>query len=226
MIVTIDGPSGTGKSTVAARVAQRLGFVYFDTGAMYRAFTWVLLEKNIDVQDSCQVAKVLEEFEFNIEESQGEKRYFVGNSDVTEVIRSRLVTSHVSAVSALAEVRTWLLRIQHQFGLKRDAVFEGRDLGTVVFPQAQVKIFLIADPKVRAERRLNELQSKKSNGFADLNCEETMKELLSRDAYDSSRLLAPLKCPEGAFVIDTTSLSIEEVVDKVVEVCHPYTGKA
>ena len=157
MIITIDGPSGTGKTTVARKVADKLHFIYFDTGAMYRAFTWLVLKQNVDVRDSSAIENLLREFIFNIVDENGKKQYFVGDQNVTEVIRSRPVTAHVSAVSALREVRASLLNIQHRFAKTENVVFEGRDLGTVVFPNAELKIFLTADPQIRAERRLIEI---------------------------------------------------------------------
>jgi len=214
MIITIDGPSGTGKSTVAKRVADRLGFIYFDTGAMYRAFTWFVLEHAAPLEDRKAIEHLLHTFDFKISEKQGEKHYFVGKEDVTQVIRSRPVTAHVSAVSALKQVRDHLLSVQHHFGKTQNAVFEGRDLGTVVFPHAEIKIFLTADPKVRAERRLNEILAKKPQEA--LSYEQMLQEIMARDAYDSTREVAPLRCPKGALEIDTTRLSIEEVVEKII----------
>jgi cytidylate kinase len=216
MIITIDGPSGTGKTTVARNVAERLGFVYFDTGAMYRAFTWFVQELGIDIQDKEAVQKALQEFNYKIVEKNGAKHYFVGTTDVTEAIRSKTVTGFVSPVSALAEVRTFLLDIQHRFAITHSAVFEGRDLGTVVFPHAQIKIFLSADPKIRAERRLKEILVKSGKQASPQDHAQMVEDLLRRDEYDSTREVAPLKCPADALQIDTTHLSIDEVVDQIV----------
>lgn len=212
MIVTIDGPSGTGKSTVAREVAKRLGFVYFDTGAMYRAFTWFVMEHS-----GVPIPDLLDQFTFHIEETPKEKRYYVNDREVTEVIRSRSVTARVSEISALKEVRAALLEVQREFGRVQNAVFEGRDIGSVVFPQAEVKIFLTADPKIRAERRFEEMRAKNPEEANDLDREVMLAEIIERDRYDSSRELAPLRCPEGAFTIDTTHLSIETVVEKILD---------
>jgi cytidylate kinase len=217
MIITIDGPSGTGKTTVARKVADRLHFTYFDTGAMYRCFTWFVLENNVDVADSKGIENLLNRFAFNISEKDGKKNYFVGEQNVTEVIRSRPVTAHVSAVSALKEVRSFLLTIQHHFAKERNVVFEGRDLGTVVFPKAELKIFLTADPQIRAERRLYELVEKQPLEAQNLSREQMLADIIQRDEYDSTRKIAPLRCPPDAFQIDTTHLSIDEVVDQVVK---------
>jgi cytidylate kinase len=217
MIITIDGPSGTGKTTVAKRVAERLGFVYFDTGAMYRCFTWFVLEHNVEVGDSAGIQDLLEKFTFNIAEKNGVKHYLVGERDVTEIIRSRPVTAHVSAVAAIREVRASLLHNQHAFAKKRNVVFEGRDLGTVVFPHAEVKIFLTADPAIRAERRLNEILEKRPEEAATLDRKQMLADIQQRDEHDSTREVAPLRCPPDAFQIDTSHLSIDQVVDQIVE---------
>jgi cytidylate kinase len=217
MIVTIDGPSGTGKTSVARSVALRLKFLYFDTGAMYRALTWLVMERGIDIQDAAAVQRCLEEFDYHIVEKDGEKRYFVGQKDVTEEIRSRAVTQFVSSVSALAKVRSSLLGVQRQFAQTQDVVFEGRDLGTVVFPNAEVKIFVNADPKVRAERRSLEILAK--NPESGLTHEQILADIVHRDAYDSMREIAPLRCPSDAYIIDTTHLSIDQVVMRIVDYC-------
>lgn len=217
MIITIDGPSGTGKTTVARRVADKLHFVYFDTGAMYRCFTWFVLEHNIEINDSSAIEDLLKKFTFNIVEKNGAKQYFVGEKNATEIIRSRPVTAHVSAVSALEQVRAYLLTIQHRFAQKQNAVFEGRDLGTVVFPNAELKIFLTADPEIRAERRLNEMLEKRSEEARALNRDQMLVDIMRRDEYDSTREIAPLRCPADALQIDTTHLSIDQVVDQIVK---------
>jgi CMP/dCMP kinase len=217
MIITIDGPSGTGKTTVARRVADKLRFIYFDTGAMYRCFTWFVLEHNVAVDDSAAIGELLKRFAFNIVEKNGAKQYFIGDQNVTEVIRSRPVTAHVSAVSALREVRANLLTIQHRFAREQNVVFEGRDLGTIVFPKAELKIFLTADPEIRAERRLNEILEKRPEEARTLNREQMLTDILRRDEYDSNREIAPLRCPPDAFQIDTSHLSIDQVVDQIVK---------
>jgi cytidylate kinase len=219
MIITIDGPSGTGKTTVARRVAERLRFIYFDTGAMYRAFTWLVLERNVDINDPRAVERCLIDFDYKVVETQGEKRYFVGSIDVTQAIRSQSITGVVSSVSALKQVRTFLLDLQYHFAQAQDAVFEGRDLGTVVFPQAELKIYLTADPAVRAERRRKELLAALPQEESTFTAEHMLDELMRRDAYDSSREVAPLRCASDAFQIDTTHLSIDQVVDQIVDCC-------
>lgn len=225
MIITIDGPSGTGKTTVAKHVAARLRFVYFDTGAMYRALTWYVLEHHVDIHDLDAMQELIKNFSFNIIDQQGQKKYFVGKKDVSEIIRSQLITTHVSAVSALKIVRDALLHIQHDFARNRNVVFEGRDLGTVVFPQAELKIFLTADPEIRAERRFRECIEKSPTEVNGLSKQAVLLDLERRDALDSSREVAPLKCPSDAQVIDTGRLSIDEVVDEIVRKIDKPTFK-
>lgn len=211
MIITIDGPAGTGKTTVARKVAEKLGFSYFDTGAMYRAITYCILKKKIDLNDSDQIAALLESFRFDIRTLGNEQHYFAEGEDVTKLIRSQEVTRFVSEVSANAAIRASLVRVQREFGKDKNSVFEGRDMGTVVFPHAKVKFFLTARPAVRAERRYLELKDKSS-----LTEEEVFQELLERDHFDSTREISPLKQAEDAYLVDTSDLSLEQVIDRVI----------
>jgi 1-acyl-sn-glycerol-3-phosphate acyltransferase len=217
MIITIDGPAGTGKSTVAKRVAEELGIVYFDTGAMYRAFTWVLLNKGIELNDLDKIARELEIFTFDIQQVDGKKRYFVAEADITDAIREQSVTDNVSEVSAMGNVREKLSKMQRAYAERQGAVFEGRDMGSVVFPDAEVKIFLDASSEERAKRRLLEMKQKMPHDGSDLETVE--RDLQRRDAYDSGRKIAPLVCPKGAFRIDTTKLNIEQVTEQILEHC-------
>ncbi len=212
MIITIDGPAGTGKTTVASRVAEALGYHYFDTGAMYRAVTYLMIQKRIDLKDPSSLNVFLEQFQFDIQLEKGEKRYFIDGEDVTEKIRTPLVTKRVSEVSAHISVRQALVPIQQAFGKGENSIFEGRDMGTVVFPNANLKIFLTARPAVRAERRYQELQDTAVFGSE----EEVMRELLERDHFDSTRKISPLKQAEDAHLIDTSDLTIEQVVDRIL----------
>lgn len=216
MIITIDGPSGTGKTTVARTVAEKIGFVYFDTGAMYRALTWLVLQKNVDVSNPLEIEALLPLFDFRIQDQKGAKKYFIGDTDVTEIIRSRPITANVSKVAAQKEVRSSLLHIQHHFAKHQNVVFEGRDLGTVVFPDAEIKIYLNADPEVRAERRLQEMLQKNPDEVRHLDRDQMMQEIMRRDEYDSTREVAPLRCPVDAYQIDTSQLTIDQVVDAIV----------
>lgn len=212
MIVTIDGPAGTGKTTIARCVADKLGYDYFDTGAMYRAVTYQILQNKLDLNNSDELKTLLENFSFEIRSANHEKRYFVGEEDVTETIRSPAVTNYVSEVSANPAIRQALVRVQREFGTRKKVVFEGRDMGTVVFPKADVKIFLTARPAVRAERRYLELKEKN----ALTTEEEVMKELLERDHFDSTREVSPLIQAEDAHLLDTSDLTLEQVIDRVM----------
>ena len=220
MIITIDGTAGTGKTTVAKRVAEKLGVTYFDTGAMYRAVTWGLLNAGVDLKDTAQVDAYLKEFSFDIHKRSGDKRYLVGQTDVTEAIRTQEITECVSEVSAMPNVRKALWKMQRAYAEKQSAVFEGRDMGSVVFPKAEVKVFLDADPKERARRRLNEMRQKLPEEAALFDEEKMVQELARRDTYDRTRKVAPLKCPKGAYRIDTTSLQIDEVVENIIKYHH------
>lgn len=217
MIITIDGPAGTGKTSVAKRVADCLHIPYFDTGAIYRAITLGLLNAKIEMGDQPKIIEFLKSFHFKTKGRKGGKRYFIGDLDVTEGIRNIEVTSHVSAVSAIKEVRDFVYHIQRDYARSKDAVFEGRDMGTVVFPEAEVKIFLTARPEIRARRRLDELVEKPSRQGEVLDYDSILSEIIRRDHLDSTREIAPLKCAEDAFVIDTSEMTIDEVVNQILE---------
>lgn len=217
MIITIDGPAGTGKTTVARKVAERLGLPYFDTGAMYRAVAFLILHEKIPLSDEKRISDLLANFNFEIVVYESDRKYLVNGRDVTDVIRSQAVTNIVSPVSALHVVREALWEIQRRFAQKRGGVFEGRDMGSVVFPEAPIKIFLSARPEVRAERRLAELQEKRPDEARDKSHQQMLEEIMRRDQIDSSRAIAPLLCPPDAYVIDTSNISIDEVVERIIE---------
>lgn len=215
MIITIDGPSGTGKTTIARLVAEKMGFAYFDTGAMYRAFAWYLLSNKIDISDISTIEKRLPQFHFAIQDGSQGKRYFVDHVDVTDLIRSKEITDIVSPVSALKAVRTLLSKTQKEYGKRGNAVFEGRDIGTVIFPEATIKVFLTARPEVRAKRRYKELVAK--NPSQQQSEEAILHAITKRDEFDSTREIAPLKCAPDAQVIDTSDLTIDQVVEKILD---------
>jgi cytidylate kinase len=212
MIITIDGPAGTGKSTVAKLLAKALGFVYFDTGAMYRALTALMLEADISLEEESKIAALLESFDFRI--SPDGPRYWVSGRDFTEIIRTPEVTRLVSAVAAQPAVRQSLVSIQRRFARGNDAVFEGRDLGSVVFPQADMKIYLTANAEERAGRRHRELVLKL--GQTGPSAQEVLADINRRDQEDSSRAHSPLVRPEGSIEVDTSEMSIEQVVSHLL----------
>lgn len=217
MIIAIDGPSGTGKSTVARAVARRLGFTFFDTGAMYRSFAWYIWHSGIDPMNEDKVVEQLSLFHFSMQSGKGDERsYFVNGVDVTDKIRSREIAIHASLVAGYPRVRKAMVKMQRKFGKSCDAVFEGRDMGTVVFPKADLKIFLTAEERVRAERRHQELLVKSPGLESSLSLEQILQEMQKRDINDSTRSASPLKQAEDAILIDTSQLSINEVVDQIV----------
>lgn len=217
MIIAIDGPVATGKSTIAKRLASAIGYIYFDTGAMYRALTYAVLKNHIDIENLEELTNFLSNFSFDIKMKRGERRYFVGEEDVTDLIRMDAVTSHVSRISAHPVVRVKLVESQRELAKGVNAVFEGRDIGTVVFPDAQLKIYLTGRPEVRAKRRFDELKAKFPEESHNLTIEKALQDLLQRDEYDSKRDTSPLKKAEDALEVDTSDLSIDEVVYRILE---------
>jgi cytidylate kinase len=214
MIITIDGAAGTGKSTVAKGVAKKLGFTFFDTGAMYRSLAWLVLQENIDPADEAKITALLPQFQFEIKPTpNGDRHYFVQGHDVTRAIRTPEISAASSQIAIYPAVRQAMVAIQRRFGQSVDAVFEGRDMGTIVFPDADLKIFLTASPDIRAERRYRELLEK----FPDLATtqEEIRKEIAKRDLNDTTRAVSPLKQASDAILIDTSHLTIHEVIDKI-----------
>lgn len=217
MIITIDGPAGTGKTTLAARVAALLSLPYFDTGAMYRAVTFLLLERHIPLGDEKLIYAFLETFTFEIKGEGEHKKYIACEKDVTEHIRSPAVNAVVSVVSALPVVRNALWKIQKNFAKKKGGVFEGRDMGTAVFPEAKIKIFLTARPEVRAQRRLEEIIRKRPDDAGHLTLEKVKEDLHKRDTFDAARQIAPLKKAVDAYEIDTSDLTLDQVVERILE---------
>lgn len=217
MIITIDGPVATGKSTLARQLAEQLGFIYFDTGAMYRALTYALMQAEVDVDNEAQLLEFLKGFNIHIRMRQGVVHYYVGEQDVTPEIRSQAVTSNVSRVSANAHVREKLVALQHELAKGVNAVFEGRDMGTVVFPNASLKIFLTGDVKIRAQRRLEELKRECPEEARKITLEQMQQQITERDRYDSTRANSPLKEAPDAFKIDTTNSTVEEIIFQILE---------
>ena len=217
MIITIDGPIATGKSSIAKALAHEIGYIYFDTGAMYRCLTYGILKNKINLENLPELTQFLKNFNFDIKIRVGEKRYWVEKEDVTDKIRLNEVTEAVSKVSAIREVREKLVNLQRELSVGVNAVFEGRDMGTVVFPNAEIKVFLTGLPEVRAKRRFDELKAKFPKETASLSMEQTLDEINRRDEYDIKREISPLKQAPDALVIDTSTLSVQDIVLQILE---------
>lgn len=217
MIITIDGPIATGKSTIAKQLAAAIGYIYFDTGAMYRACTYSIIKKQVNLDDFAALEEFFKNFDFDIKVKFGEKRYYVGEEDVTDAIRQDAVTSQVSRISANAKVREKMVDLQREHAKGVNAVFEGRDMGTVVFPDAQLKIFLTGRNDVRAKRRFEEMKAKYPEQSKDLTLDKVLQDILARDEYDTNREISPLKKAEDAFEVDTSDLNQQEIVYKILE---------
>lgn len=203
MRIAIDGPSGSGKSSVAKAVAKRLGLLHLDTGGMYRTLGYKVIKDNLNLENIEEVLK-------NLDLKIVNKKFFLDGEDVSENIRSNEVSKIASKVSSIKSVREYMVNLQREISSNNDVILDGRDIGTVVFPNAEVKIYLTASPEVRANRRYLEDGS--------LSYEKILEDILKRDYDDSHREHSPLKVAEGAKIIDTDNLSFEEVVEKIIGV--------
>ncbi|MCS7316173.1 MAG: (d)CMP kinase [Bryobacterales bacterium] len=212
VVIAIDGPAGAGKSTIARRVAARLGFVYVDTGAMYRALALWAIRAGVDLEDAHRLEQLAAEA--RIEFEPGGSRVLLNGEDVTEAIRAPEVGSAASRISVFAGVRRAMVAEQRRIARQASVVMEGRDIGTVVFPAADVKIFLDASPEARAQRRLRELRERGQ----DVPAEQVAAELEERDRRDRSRAEAPLMQAPDAVYLDTTALSLEQVEQAVLRI--------
>jgi len=212
MIVAIDGPAATGKSTSAILVAQALGFTYLDTGAMYRCITLSILKYDIHLDDKLSLLSLLDTTEIQFKNSDSERLVLLNGKDVSNDIRKTEVTNYTSAVSSLLEVRNFLVKNQRKIATSHDCVVEGRDIGTIVFPNAEVKFFLVADYRIRAERRQLELLKLGEEKSLSTLIEEIQK----RDNLDSNREISPLRKAEDAIEVDTTNMTINSQVDFMV----------
>lgn len=224
MIIAIDGPAGTGKSTLAQRLAEKIGFFYCDTGAMYRCLTYALLKHQINFTHQKELVSFLSNYTCTIEVREKEKRYFFEGEDITTQIRQERVTSLVSQISSIPEIREKLVALQRELGSQKNAVFEGRDIGTVVFPHAELKIFLTARPEVRAHRRYLELQAKFPDASQHLSLETLLAQVQERDMRDMNRIHSPLFPAKDAYLLDVSDLSIEEALAAIMEKVTPLIG--
>jgi cytidylate kinase len=214
-IIAIDGPAGAGKSTVAKHIAKHFGFLNLETGAMYRAFALKALETGADVDDAAALERLAAETSIRLEAGDGGNRVLLDGADVTGRIRTAEVTQAASRVSVHPAVRAWMVGLQRALGKNARVVMEGRDIGTVVFPHADLKFFLDASPEARSQRRYEQNSSAAGQDSAKVNTAEAAqiaKELRERDARDRNRAESPLKAAEDAIVIDSTNMSLDEVL--------------
>lgn len=215
-IVAVDGPAGSGKSTIAKILAKKYGLTYLDTGAMYRMATLYILRKGKASSDRESIVSLLGEMHLDI---QGD-RFILNGEDVSETIRTPEVAANVSAVSAVKEVREKLVQLQREISLGKKVILDGRDIGTVVFPNADLKVFLVASPEERAKRRLKEFEAKN----IPTDYEEVLAAIKERDHIDSTRAESPLKKAEDAVEIDTSFMTKDEVVEAISLLIDEKTG--
>ena len=209
MIIAIDGPAGSGKGTIAKLVSEKLKFINIDTGAMYRCVALKMLEKKIGLDNYDEIHKILNEIDISFDDES----VILNGKDVSKDIRTIEVSNFVSPVSAIGFIRDKMVELQRKLGDENNVVMEGRDIGTVVFPNAELKIYLDATPEERARRRV----AQNTSNNIESNYEQILKDIIERDTRDSTRKISPLKKADDAVVIDSTNLTIEEVVNKVIE---------
>lgn len=212
LVIAIDGPAGSGKSTVSKLVAKKLELLYIDTGAMYRALTLKAMRKSLDLKDENVLTDIVRATEIDLKSSAGSLSVMLDGEDVASLIRTPELTNNVKYIARIPAVRAEMVRLQRLIGERSGAVLEGRDIGTVVFPDADYKFYLDADPDERARRRFKEL----AESGQKVSIEEIKTDVLSRDESDMTRSVGALKKADGAIVIDTTKLSIQEVVDRIL----------
>ncbi len=217
--IAIDGPAGAGKSTIAKAVAKDLGIIYLDTGAMYRATAYLALQKGIDPKDEQKVSEMLEDLKMDIVYQNGDQHIIVNGIDATPYLREHYMSKAASDISALPCVRYKMVDLQRDFASKNDVVLDGRDIGTFVLPDANCKFFLTASPEERAQRRMKDLEEKGEK----VDYQTLLSDIIQRDYNDSHRAVAPLKQADDADFVDTTQMSIEDVVAHVKEVVHIKT---
>lgn len=219
--IAIDGPGGAGKSSIAKELSAQLGFIYVDTGALYRSIGLYMLNNGVDLEDKEAVSEKLKEVDVELKYKDGQQRVVLCNNDVSEEIRKPEVSMAASKVSALPQVRSFLLDLQRHMAQKNNVIMDGRDIGTVVLPNAQIKLFLTASPEERAMRRYRELLGKGEN----LEYETVLAELKQRDYQDSHREIAPLKPADDAEIIDTTGNNLQQSVKMIMNYLKPKLSK-
>ncbi len=211
--IAIDGPSGAGKSTIAKAVAKNLGISYIDTGAIYRTIGLNAFKNGIEATDAENVAAMLPNVKIDIKFIDGIQNMFLNGENVTSAIREHVISHYASAVSAVPEVRAFLLELQRSFAKTQSVVMDGRDIGTVVLPNATVKIYLTATPEVRAQRRYDELRAKGT----DIDYETVLNDIKERDYRDTNRKTAPLKPAEDSIIVDSSDYNLDEAISKVID---------
>ena len=214
MIVAIDGPAGTGKGTVAKLISERLDFVYIDTGAMYRCITLKMIRENISLNEEEKIKDLLERTKITFKNLSDKQHVYLDGEDVSDLIRKPNVNELVSPVSAIKIIRIKMVELQRKLGEEGNVIMEGRDITTVVFPNAEVKIYLDAKLEIRADRRYKELVERGNN----VTYEDTLESIRKRDKNDMEKEMGALKIAEDAVVIDTSNMTIEEVYDKIKEI--------
>ena len=214
LTIAIDGPASSGKSTIAKEVAQRLGIAYVDTGAMYRGITLALIEQKISFDDVDKIVELMKQIKMEFKIIEESQHLFIEGEDVSEKIRSVEVTENVSEVAAIPEVRKHLVSLQQRMAEASSVVMDGRDIGTVVLPNAPYKFFFTASPHVRALRRYKENMSK---GLTSQSLTEIEAAIIERDRYDSTREHSPLRKADDAILVDTSDLTIDETVEKIIQ---------
>ena len=214
--VAIDGPAGAGKSTIAKTVSKKLGFIYVDTGALYRTIGLKFMNEGYDEDINCDINIILEGTQVDIKFIDGEQRVFLNGEDVSELIRTPKASLMASAVSAKPEVRAFLLEMQRRLARENDVIMDGRDIGTVVLPNATVKIFLTASAEERANRRYKELTEK----GMEVNYDEVLADIEKRDYNDSHRAIAPLKPAEDSVLADTSKCNLEQLVELILSIIN------
>ena len=219
--IAIDGPSGAGKSSAARLAAAKLGYVYVDTGAMYRAIGVAALRREIDTLDKDRVLAMLPELDISLTFIDGEQHVILNGEDVSKAIRLPEASMAASNVSAMPEVRAYLLDLQHKLAAENNCLMDGRDIGTVILPNAQLKIFLTASAEIRAKRRYDELIARGT----PVDYDQLLQEIIQRDYNDSHRETAPLKPAEDAVLLDSSDLTLEEVVDRIVGMAQAAAAK-
>lgn len=218
IVVAIDGYSSCGKSTLAKALAKKLHFIYVDSGAMYRAVTLYFLRNNTDLSDHDLIIDALEHIDLNFHSRDYQSHILLNGEEVSDEIRQMHVSENVSRIAAIKEVRKAMVRKQQKMGKSKNMVMDGRDIGTTVFPDAQVKLFMTADPKIRAERRYNELIAKGE----DVTLEEIFDNLAHRDFQDTTREESPLVRADDAIILDNTNLTEQEQLDFAIDKIRPF----